>query len=248
MEKKGLVVSDLHLLTNRTTINFHIHGMERAAAQSDLFILNGDIFDFKWSLHGDVALSLDVAREWIETLVRPFPHCRFVFMIGNHDSLTPYMELLDHLAGRHANIGWDKYWLQVEDKVFLHGDAADAFMTPAALDLHRMRWDRLRQMPRIWHSIYGAATRYSPHWIVPQLKSKRLCANRLIHYLRAALGAGFYDIQDIYFGHLHSPFTDFTCKGIRFHNTGAAIHGLRLRMLPFTFNNADLLCSRGHLS
>ena len=48
----GYVVSDLHLLTRRTAAGSHRSRLTTAAAAADYFVLNGDIFDFRWSTLG----------------------------------------------------------------------------------------------------------------------------------------------------------------------------------------------------
>ncbi len=38
-------------------------------------------------------------------------------------------------------------------------------------------------------------------------------------------------VTDVYFGHTHLDFVDYEYGGVRFHNTGSSIRGLRSRVL-----------------
>jgi hypothetical protein len=62
----------------------------------------------------------------------------------------------------------------------------------------------------------------------------------VVAYLKAELGPEFAGLQDVYFGHTHKPITDYAWNGLRFHNTGAMIHGVRSRIQSFTYDPAEL--------
>ena len=64
-DRRGAVISDLHLLSNRTTLHRHIKEVEAELSNVDLFVLNGDIFDFEWSRHNGPEASIAAAIEWI---------------------------------------------------------------------------------------------------------------------------------------------------------------------------------------
>ena len=67
---KGYTTSDLHLLTNRTSADRLMPRLHEAAENGDLLVLNGDIFDFQWSVHPSLSESLDFVETWIERLAR----------------------------------------------------------------------------------------------------------------------------------------------------------------------------------
>jgi len=236
---RGYTTSDLHLLTNRSSAGRLMHRVHRAAEGADLFVLNGDIFDFQWSVYPDLGESLACAESWIDRLVARHPHCRFVFIMGNHDSLPAYGDLLDSMAERCSNLAWEPFHLKLGGKVFLHGDVGSSSHSPEALAAYRQRWHGPRR--RAWlHTAYLACTRLGiPRLIHECTPVKRYTAD-MVTYLKAEMGPGFAELRDVYFGHTHKPVSDYVWHGLRFHNTGAMIHGVRSRIQTFTYDPAEL--------
>jgi len=212
--------------------------LHHAASEAGLFVLNGDIFDFQWSFYPDLKRSLQYVEDWIDDLVEQYPRCQFVFITGNHDSLPAYEKLLEDLSGRYANLAWDPFYLKVGEKVFLHGDVHHS-PTPETLAAYRSRWHGPPHKP--WtHTVY-----YVFAWLrIPRLIHELTPADRpvadVITYLKAELGPHFGDVQDVYYGHTHKPQSNFLQQGLRFHNTGATLHGVRSRIQTFLYDPADL--------
>ena len=46
---KCYFVSDLHLFANRSNAHRYLEEIALAASQAEVFVLGGDIFDFRWS-------------------------------------------------------------------------------------------------------------------------------------------------------------------------------------------------------
>ena len=236
---RGHTASDLHLLSNRSTADRLMPRLHQAAAEADLFVLNGDIFDFQWSNYPDLRESLDYVENWVRDLVAKYPRCRFVFIMGNHDSLPAYGDLLDALAGRHDNLAWEPFYLKVGSKVFLHGDVGSSSHAPGALAAYRQRWHRPRR--RAWvRAAYLTFTRLGIPGLIHECTPVRRYAVDVIAYLKTELGPSFTEVRDVYFGHSHKPVTDYPWQGLRFHNSGAMIHGVRSRIQSFTYDPADL--------
>ncbi len=237
---KGGTVSDLHMLTNRTAIHEYMEDIERQLADSDLFIFNGDIFDFQWSLHGGFASSVEVAIAWIKELVDRHPHCLFVFINGNHDCVPEYQRALAQLARERRNFAWEEHYLRLGDKIFLHGDVFNAGVTPEALNAYRERHNAQASKGKLMHSMYWAVAKAGVPKMLLKFVPKRACARRIAAYLRNVLGPDYRDLKDVYFGHVHTPFTDFEYDGLRFHNTGTAVIGLQLHILRFEYRAEEL--------
>jgi len=232
-EGVGHVVSDLHLLTRRSTAPAHMDAIHRAVALSDVFVLNGDIFDFKWSTHRGAAASVSAAVRWLRDFVASAPGCEFVYVVGNHDCIPPFLGALDELAGEFEGFRWEPFFFHATDKVFLHGDVVNGFVTPAALEAARERWTRAEQKGRVMHAIYSAVATARIHMVLPHLIPKRRCARRLVAYLRLVLGDAFAGLRHVYFGHTHRPFAGYRFDEIHFHNSGATVTGSRLRIVRF---------------
>ena len=230
----GAVVSDLHLFTNRTTVHEHMPDIRRAADECRLFVFNGDIFDFQWSLHAGFEASVRAAEEWIRDLASSHPNTRFVFLLGNHDSIPAYRDALDRLAAEMGNLEWHSEWYRRDGRLFLHGDIYHGGATGASLDAYRTRCNRILRRSRFRHACYWLFARSGLPALFLRLVNRKTCARRILAYLRTELGPDLRDVREIYFGHVHTPFTDFRYDRLLFHNTGAALKGMRLSIMRFT--------------
>lgn len=236
---KGHTVSDLHLLTNRSSAHRRMPYLHQAASEAGLFVLNGDIFDFRWSVSGRLSGSLEYAEDWIIDLVSRHPRCQFVFITGNHDSLPAYEDLLTELSSQYDNLAWERHYLKVGRKVFLHGDVRESH-TPEKLAAYRARWHRPPNRKRWAHTAYFVLTWSRIPRLVQELVPTYHLTSGVTKYLRAELGLGFNEVSDIYCGHTHRPLTNHRCGHLRFHNTGATIHGTRSCIQSFAYDPTEL--------
>lgn len=234
----GHTISDLHLLTTRSSAAKMMPSLHHAASGAGLFVLNGDIFDFQWSVYSDPERSLQYVEDWISELVERHPHCQFVFITGNHDSLPAYEELLEDLSGRYSNLAWDPFYLKVGEKVFLHGDVHNS-PTPEALAAYRSRWHGPPRKPWAHKAYFVFAWLRIPRLIHELTPAHRPVAD-VIAYLKEQLGPRFGDVQDVYYGHTHKPHSNFLRQGLRFHNTGATLPGVRSCIQTFLYDPIDL--------
>lgn len=80
--KSGLVLSDLHLFSPRS------EGFERMAAlwdevtRAEMLVLNGDIFDFRWTCLPDEAATLTAALDWLHKLFDDFEGSAIHYVLG----------------------------------------------------------------------------------------------------------------------------------------------------------------------
>lgn len=229
----GAAVSDLHLFTNRTTVHHYITDIWNTAAECRLFVFNGDIFDFHWALQQGIPASVHAAREWIAELLETHPDTQFVFLLGNHDSIPDYQRTLDELARSHDNLTWHPEWYRRDSRMFLHGDVYHAGVTRAVLRAYRQQ-QNLRVGPsRLHQAMYRLLYQSRVPAALRRFVSRKTCARRILMYLQSELGPELADIRDIYFGHMHTPFSHFAYRDIHFHNTGAALMGMRLNIVRF---------------
>jgi calcineurin-like phosphoesterase family protein len=236
---RGYTTSDFHLLTNRSSAGRMMPSLHQVAEEADLFVLNGDIFDFQWSVYPDLGESLDYVEKWIGDLLSRHRHCRFVFLMGNHDSLPAYGDLLDALTERHDNLAWEPFHLRLGSKVFLHGDVGSSSHSPEELAAYRQRWHGPRRRPWL-HAAYLACTRLGIPRLIHECTPVKHYTTDVVAYLKAEMGPSFTELRDVYFGHTHKPVTDYQSQGLRFHNTGAMIHGVRSRLQTFTYDPDEL--------
>ncbi|MFW6152535.1 MAG: metallophosphoesterase [Verrucomicrobiota bacterium] len=235
----GAVVSDLHLFTNRTTVHEHMPEIGVAADESEVFIFNGDIFDFQWSLYDGFRPSVHAAEKWIRQLAQRHPKTRLVFMLGNHDSIPEYISLLERLSRENPLIQWREQWYRLEDKIFLHGDIYHAEPGQTGIREFRQKCNAKLRHSRFRHSCYWAFARSGLPAFFLLFVRKKTCARRIWTYLASELGSDLDKVNHVYFGHVHTTFTNFCYRNLLFHNTGSATKGARLTVMRFTVGYAN---------
>jgi UDP-2,3-diacylglucosamine hydrolase len=209
--------------------------LHAAANKSRLLVLGGDIFDFKWSTAGTIDQTAVAAIDWLRDLLQAHHQCAFYFLLGNHDSVPGFVSRLCELAEQIENLSWQPHYLRVGPTVLLHGDVVDRPTTHSALRKQRRRWADEAAGKYPWqHQIYDVATHLQLHRVVGSLiHQNRRVANRLLYYLDDVGHGPASGLRDVYFGHTHVPVEGFVHQGVRFHNGGASIRGLRFRTVPF---------------
>lgn len=237
--KTGIVISDLHLFARRSRGAVRFDLLRERLTAADVLVLNGDIFDFRWSMLGGLKETLPAAINWLEALVRDFSHGEIHFIAGNHDCPRAFFERLSGLAAAVSRFHWHEYWLQLGPALFIHGDCAHRHMDHTGLGQFRKNWARDWR----WSSALAAAYLWVDHlgitkrvheWHFPREKT----IERLAFYLDRSYPDWRGRTQDCYFGHTHLPFVDHEHAGVRFHNTGSAIHNLDFNPLTFELQSA----------
>ncbi len=226
----GYVISDLHLFTPWSVADDYMLRIHEAAGRSDFFVLNGDIFDFRWSSLSSAKAAVAASAAWLRAFAHEHSQCRIIYVMGNHDALRPFADRLADTAASTSNLEWHPAHVRVGPALFTHGDlflrkdAANPF-TRALLPAIHAKPRALRRSYRLLHSMRVH------RWHAPVFNSRH-CAKRIIRSLDAAANDDIEGITDIYFGHTHTKFTDYAYRGLRFHNTGSMIGGLPWHMLP----------------
>lgn len=229
----GATISDLHMFSHHSRPERYLGRIESAAEQAEVFILNGDIFDFKWSEHGVFSRSVIAASQFLEQLLTRYPSCHFVVILGNHDAVPLYMDTLRQLEQEHANFEWHEFAYVVQDRVFLHGDVIHAGCSNHALRRFRNKLQRPANGHALQRMAHSAVHRSHVPWIAFKMLPKRILASRILAYLNHEDWLENHSISHVHFDHTHSAFEDFQYRGYLFHNTGSATHGSRLRVVEF---------------
>ncbi len=232
------VVSDLHMFSRRSEFPQHERSLRKAAGKADVFVLNGDTFDFRWTTLASIDQTVVAAIRWLRKLSRRFPNCQFHFILGNHDHVEAFIEALDDLAREVPNLSWHPYYLRMGDTVFLHGDVSDRRMTPAMLEKRRTRRQHDTTRHPVLHDIYDIALRVNLHRAAHRMKfPRKRVARRVIHYLEEAGHGRVSGIRHVYFGHTHAAMSNFRYRDLVFHNTGSPMRGLEFNILRLELND-----------
>lgn len=225
-------VSDLHLFSQRSLAGQWMPLLHERIRESSLVVLGGDVFDFKWSTHGSAAATAEAASQWLQALMRMHPAHTFVMLLGNHDDHPALRERLEILSGESPQLIVESYLFRVGNTVFLHGDSANPRCTEARLIRSRSRIAHHRTRGRAMNLLYDGAIRLRLHRAGANLIfPKRLVARRLLGYLGEVGQGPESGTEAVYFGHTHLALQDYLYRGVRFHNCGAPMRGLKFQVL-----------------
>lgn len=230
----GHVISDLHLFARRCVFEKYRASVEDAAEASDVFVLNGDVVDFSWSVLPTRDETLRATLDWVRTFVGRHPGCDFHYVIGNHDHVTVFMEALRGLAGETPNLVYHEHAVRFGDRLFLHGDAVTAHASQDHfIEQRRQHIEGHCRRGPMAHHMYEVVTRLRAVRAVEVVHSKKRVCARLLRYMRREMPQHLAAARHIYFGHTHVAFTGYEMDGRLFHNTGCAIRGMPFKMLEF---------------
>ncbi|HEX5221717.1 MAG TPA: metallophosphoesterase [Verrucomicrobiae bacterium] len=237
--RTGIVLSDLHLFARRSRGDTRFENVRRLLSKADLLVLNGDIFDFRWSTIGNQSKTLSAALDWLNTLAGNLPACQIHFIVGNHDCTASFKGGLTDLARALPSFQWHEHLLQLGPLLFVHGDCAHRRMDKDGLLRLRTSWERDWRWTPAMAVAYEYVDRLGITKRVHEFHFPRQkTVERLVFYLDSSCPGWRKTTRDCYFGHTHLPFANHEHDGIRFHNTGSAIHNLEFNPLCFKFTEA----------
>ena len=221
---KGLVLSDLHLLSPRSHGEACLGSIRQELLSAKVIVLNGDTFDFRWSTFFNEPASIGAALDWMEKFVRDHPQADVHLIIGNHDCLAAFTSRLDAFASTTPRFQWHGTSLRLGDNLFVHGDCTHRRMDAQGLSSYRQLWEHDRpRHPMLGHG-YRLADRLGITWFIHCFHFPRRRTIRCLTWYLDHSHQGWRETtRNCYFGHTHLPFSGFSEGPVRFHNTGSAI-------------------------
>lgn len=205
--------------------------LRRKVRQTHTMVLGGDIFDFKWSTHQNDEQSVEKGIHWVEDLMSENENCEFHYILGNHDSRPEFVSELESLSRKYDQFTWHRYFARLDHCLFLHGDVADGSLDHAKLDTRRQKFERKKKKTGLWHVAYDMAIHARLHRLAVLSIREMVVLRRVKEYVEK-IGHGEADgITDVYFGHTHIELDGIQYQGLRFHNGGAAIRGMKFRIV-----------------
>ena len=205
----------------------YIEQMHQAAGEADFFVLNGDIFDLRWSVLPGVGATIDAAIDWLGKFAAAHPNCTIYYILGNHDAFEGLASRVDELSTRVENFQWRPAYLRMGSVLLTHGDLFwhqqrhpfERTLAPTAFRITRMiGW--------VYHFVHTIQATRIFHALWPPSR----CARHIEQALASATDEMTNGITDVYCGHTHVAASDFVHNGVTFHNTGSGIRGLRCNM------------------
>ncbi len=229
--RSGIFISDLHLFSPRSSaekIQRQI-SVERNADQC--IVLGGDIFDFRWSVRGGLAGTIQAARNWLDDLLASSGDAHIRFLPGNHDCHPDFLNALAELADCEPRFAWHEHHLQLGDCLFLHGDILDA---GGDLAPYRCKFQHAKPQTGFSHRAYEVIVGLRLHKVVPMLRHRPVVTcQRLWNFILELPDINPQSIERVYFGHTHVPLFGTTTGGIRFYNPGAALKHMHAHVHNF---------------
>lgn len=208
--------------------------IDAACRGSELIVLGGDIFDFRWATLGGHEETLAAVQTWLENLLTRHSEARVAYVLGNHDCHPDLQRLLECLAREQPRFAWHPESFQLGDCYFCHGDVLDAG-GPNQLARYRRKFHHERQASRAAHNIYDAAVAMRLHRTIPTLFHRpRATCLRLSQFLSLAKQAGQAPIERVFFGHTHVPIYELPLRSVHYYNPGAALR--HMTFAPITFH------------
>ncbi len=232
MAKRLGFVSDLHLFSDRSVASDYHSLIENVVANCDVFVLGGDIFDFKWSRLENLATSLASAKHWLSELIQSNRNCKFHFLMGNHDCSVLFEKTLEWLRLEHDNFDFNNDHLILADSLFLHGDVVDCGATVHELKKFRHVWANEEPKPKseMHNCIYNWVVASQVHRPVAKWMNSQARVSRKIFRYMSDVGMDRAAIDRVFYGHTHHQ-NRFTVDGTEFRNGGAAIKGLAFEVV-----------------
>jgi UDP-2,3-diacylglucosamine hydrolase len=234
--RQGLVISDLHLFSPRSNGEDQLRRIKRHLERIDTLVLNGDTFDFRWSMYPSENASIRAALLWLERLSVQFEGRRVHYIFGNHDRLRAFRSQAENLARGSRSLLFHSESIRLGHSLFLPGDCASPQMSGERLAAHRDAWSRDRPYGPIGSGLYAiAASTGVGRLLGHQQFPRQATVQRVSRYLDGLSPDWRIGTVDCFFGHTHIPFSNHIEGGVRFHNTGSAIRGMGFKPLFFEY-------------
>jgi UDP-2,3-diacylglucosamine pyrophosphatase LpxH len=231
------VVSDLHIFSHASLYKRYSTYLLQTVGKYKIVILNGDTFDFKRSIFRTTEETALKAITWIRQICNSNPTTTFYYLIGNHDCQIQFTTRLKALPLELTNLRVADHTLRLGTKLFIHGDVID--LPDGSYDLALSRERYANAEPNLNSIIIAQIVTRMRLNILGNIRHSKLNqALRILDYLKAQDFKYSDSIDEIFFGHTHTAFRNFSYNGINFHNTGSLIRGLT--WMPMEFNALDI--------
>jgi|GEM_PF-3422780 len=234
-----LFVSDTHRGGLHSDFAAYEKSLIKKMAGYDHAVLIGDIFELFYVHDTDkkgfrkiIKPHLKDSVEFLENFVRDHPHTQVHFVLGNHENVRKFRSSLDRLQDKYPNFEWDPQAIRLGDALITHGDLQMSHRTD-----DRRQMFRLRELEHEhgWTNFHMALE--EPGQTVVDFLRRPAAAVRMVHQqLKAWDGNPSFTythnrekgqtfemswVKNVFFGHTHVKFNNYSHEGILYHNTGS---------------------------
>ena len=102
--KRGLVISDLHLFSSRSDGFSLMDKIWNDLRKLDVLVLNGDIFDFRWSQLTSEEETINEALKWLQKVVEISDDIQIHYIIGNHDCIVDFTKSIKEFSKNYPHL------------------------------------------------------------------------------------------------------------------------------------------------
>lgn len=202
--------------------------IEEAVERSDICVLGGDLFDFRWNLGMSTASGLARAGSLLTRWTDRFSERQFIYLSGNHDAHEPFVEAMFGIAENHSSFDAGIDALLIRDTLFLHGDVIENGGTDEAFARYRADWAKKPRGSRQANRLYGLAVELRLHKLLAAAAHPNRCTfERLLHWIESREELSGIEIKQVVFGHTHRRVVNGKHRGVLFQNPGAAVRHVR---------------------
>ncbi|SHL28891.1 UDP-2,3-diacylglucosamine hydrolase [Desulfatibacillum alkenivorans DSM 16219] len=236
--KQGVVVSDLHMFAQRSKAHEMMSQIGDLIAKSDMLVLNGDTFDFRWTTLPSVDYTIKEAIDWIDGLSKSFPNCKIHVVCGNHDCRGEYLSALEDLIAKNASVSWYEHFMSMNNLLFLHGDC-DTRHTKVDKFVHWSEpYETSKKVSRVLALAYDQANKSGLTAFAQKLASPPHKASKKVFSYMSEIAPDILEhAEHVYFGHSHVPFSNYEYNGLHFHNTGCAVSSMEFNPIHFRYED-----------
>ena len=231
----GIVLSDLHLFAKRSDSNLIESTLTEIPRNTDFVVLNGDIFDFRWSCFPTAEDTVFQAKEWLCNLKQSLPSSQIYYIMGNHDCSPLWAETLQQITD--DKFFWSETHFQIGESLFIHGDLPLEGRNPFYRDLtkHHKRMPAYHMMD----FLYETAVNTRLHKLTRFLGSPDLHVSRIYEAIQTHKPEYLDQLKHVYFGHTHAPFSGYEFEGISFYNTGSGIKFMNMNKIDIIHESKE---------
>jgi predicted phosphodiesterase len=234
--RQGLVISDLHLFSPRSNAEAQLRRIKRHLERIDTLVLNGDTFDFRWSMYPSERASIRAALVWLERLAVQFDGRKVHYIFGNRDRIRSFRPLIEEFAARSRVVTLHDSSVRLGHSLFVQGDCSIPLMNEAKLEAYRDIWRKDRPYGPVNSGLCAIAASTGMGKLLHQYYFPRQATVRRVSHFMDEVSPGWRrGTVDCFFGHTHMPFRNHVAEGIRFHNTGSAIRGMGFQPMFFEY-------------
>lgn len=223
---KASVVGDLHLFAKRSNGEVIFDSLSEVTKGSDIIIICGDLFDFRWSSFKTLEESFKSAAGRITSLLKNID-IPVVYILGNHDGIEGFQSYLNSLKEKFNNFKWYDDSYKLGDTLFIHGDI------PLKSEGKSVRGRKFKSDEKIYSPFMSwGYTLFTRLKIISLYRGlfKKSSPLPLIHNA-VELDSDYKEVKRVIFGHTHFALNSSVFKGREYHNCGTPMSGFNFNIL-----------------